>query len=170
MSILDDIDVFGIGDRCYVQTGKSQQIGSATTIGDISKGRKIQKVTLIVGLDRGRDSAKERTICRQAPKKIKPKKAVDTFLAARITQLGRADLVGATVTPARGQWKGGGESTRVFDVIFDKSSAEKDFKTFKNNMLRVGEVMSDRLCQDKVLAVVEDGTKRTLFDITRRKK
>ena len=57
-------------------------------------------------------------------------------------------------------------STGVIEVIFEKNEKEKTFGQFKKSMLKAGEALSKRFCQQAVLAVVKDGAKEEQWELT----
>lgn len=158
-------DIFGFGDKNYIVTGKPVFIGNSQ-LGEIRSKGPVKKVTLYIGLNRGIKEGK----CKTQPKKYAPQVVVDTFLNARELQTNDPSKVGATVTPAKGVFQGGGEDTRVIEVLYEKNNKEQTFSQFKNNMLIVGEALSKRFCQQEILAIVKNGTHETRWSLTPKEK
>jgi hypothetical protein len=160
-------DIFGIGNRNYVITGDPEYIGNAgRELGEIKNKGKVRKVTLYIGMDRGVDSGR----CKTQPKEYDPQTVVDEFITLREIQTGDSEKVGATTIPARGVYKGGGEESRVIEVIFERNNKEKSFEKFKNNMLKTGEVLSRRFCQREIKAIVKNGTDEVEWQLTPKRK
>ena len=159
-------DVFGVGNRNYIITGESQSIGERQQLGEIKRSGPIQKVTLYVGLNRGVSSGK----CGQQPAKYKPQTVIDTFLHTREIQTGDPSRVGATATPAKGVFRGGSENTWIIEVLYEKNHHEQTWGKFKKNMLRAGEALSRRFCQQEIMAVVKNGADEERWTLTPKKR
>jgi len=136
-------------------------IGNAGQLGEAKLRGPVRKITLYVGLNRGRSEGD----CADDPTKYSGKNIVDAFLALRRKQV-EADDVGATVLSAQGVYEDEPEETRVFELVYHTNEREPTFARFKDNVLEIGEDFARLFCQRSVLAVVKDGASEDEWDLT----
>lgn len=86
-----------------------------------------------------------------------PLKAMDeTFIELRKQQVGTGN-VGATRQKGAGWYQGQPEQSASYQVVFIPTPKEKTYRKFTKNMYKLAEKMANRLCQDSVIVVTDDG-------------
>lgn len=139
--------------RAFEATGRPRSLGRVDDYGPT------QSATLYVGRNRGHEPANRRGSCARAPETYSLTRLDDTFLAARAAQVGRKDT-GATRTTGKGWYKGDPESAAAYAVIHIPNDREQSYEAFRQNMNRLAETMAQRLCQDSVIVVHDDGDRK----------
>jgi hypothetical protein len=152
-----------MGDRGFVPTGRPLRLGSTSKrlLGKVQEYGLAQQVTLIVGQDKGKQPKNRIASCARKPAKFSPAAIDDEFLKLRGLQVGRAQ-VGATRTSGRGFFQGRPENSLAFEVAFIPTADEPTFDAFRRNMDRLAERIGEHFCQDSVLIIRDDGTKRSV--------
>lgn len=131
--------------------------------GDVESYGRSRTATLYVGRKRGLNKQNRTARCKRAyaGRKQIPIKAVDeAFIDIRAKQVGREN-VGATRRKGAGWYQGQPEDALSYEVVFIPSAKEKDYKKFTKNMYKMGEKLANRLCQDSVIVVTDDGDIRS---------
>lgn len=154
---------FFMGDRGFVPTGRPLRLGSKSKrpMGRVEEYGPAQQVTLIVGQDKGKLPKNRAASCARKPAKFSPAAIDHEFLKLRGLQVGRTQ-VGATRTSGRGFFQGRPENSLAFEIAYIPTPDEPTFDVFKRNMDRLAERIGEHFCQDSVLIIRDDGTKRSV--------
>jgi hypothetical protein len=154
---------FFMGDRGFIPTGRPVRLGAKPkrALGKIEEYGLSQQITLFVGQDKGKQPKNRTASCARKPAKFSPAAIDHEFLTLRGLQVGRPH-VNATRTSGRGFFQGRPENSMAFEVAFIPTTDEPTFDVFKRNMDRLAEHIGERFCQDSVLIIRDDGTKRSV--------
>jgi hypothetical protein len=152
---------FQFGDRGYAPAGKPVPLGAArdADLGKIEEYGTARSISLFVGQNRGLAEKNQRGSCAIAPTHYDAHDIDRAFFEMRAAQVGRAN-VGGTRQENRGWFQGDPEASLNYEVAFIPTDDEPDFKTFEKNLNRLAEGLAKKFCQDSVLIVRDDGTKR----------
>lgn len=156
---------FMFKDFMFVPTGKPKRVGKSrqrkARLGRVVEYGTSRTITLFVGMNKGKQPKNRTGRCRRKPKKFSLT-AVDKAMATiRAAQVG-GDAVEYTRVAGRGFYQGSGEQSVSYQVAFIPSTNEKSFAQFKRNMNNAAEQLAETFCQDSVLIVRDDGSKRSV--------
>lgn len=126
-------------------------------LGTIDPYGRSRSATLYIGRKRGKNRQNQTARCKRLIKRELPIRTVDQiFIDLRCSQVGREN-VGATRHTGAGWYQGQPESSLSYEVVFIPSAREKSYRAFTKNIKKLAEKMSNRLCQDSIIIVTDDG-------------
>jgi hypothetical protein len=160
-----------IGGRSVRAVGKPVRIGSRKRRrprlgpedpGGLDWDAPVQQATLFIGLKKGKSPKNKRGECAVRPRRFHTESVDKWFRKLRKAQLLKHG-VSATRLKAKGWYEGEDEPSLNYQIIFEPSEHEPDYKTFKEHMAELAENLSEHFCQDSVIIVTEDQGRRHAY-------
>ena len=162
-----------IGQFTFVPTGEPRWIGPGTPprgrragLAEVEEIGTAQSVKLIVGRNKGMQPHNKTGRCARRPRKFEASAVDQAFVELRSAQVKDRKAVGASRVTGAGWYEGKGEKNVAYEIAFIPNKKEKDFRTFKENVDLLAELLAKRFCQDSVLILRDDGKKRTVASAT----
>lgn len=157
---------FQFRNRSFSPTGPKKRLGSRKPLGRIDEYGPARTISLLVGQNKGLEPRNQTKACARKPSKFSTEKIDDAFLRLRAAQVGR-QYVGATRQQGKGWFEGDPESSVAFEIAYippegGGPDSEPTFEAFSKNMNRLAETLAEEFCQDSVLIIRDDGTKRSV--------
>jgi hypothetical protein len=129
-------------------------------IGKVVEYGTARTVALVVGQNKGKQPRNRRGRCARKPNTVPLRTIDELFLKLRGKQIG-AENVGVTRQQGRGWYEGESEKSATYEVAFIPNDKEKTYKQFKRNMNKLAEKLGEKICQDSILIIRDDGDARS---------
>lgn len=130
-----------------------------------------KSVHLFVGLKRGEKSTAQRgAVCERLPKQLQPRTVDRAVVSAwkETFEKGTRKLnVSMSRVAGRGWWQGKAEPSHQYTVFLDGEN-EQNLASLTRNLTKAAEIVADKLCQDSIIVVSDDGDKRRSYGVTRK--
>lgn len=158
---------FSFGNFSFVPTDTPKRIGSKRgqqRLGRIDEYGPARKITLYVGQNKGQEPRNRTGSCARRPTKFSTAEIDSAFFKARAAQVGKPSVAG-TRQSGRGWYEGDPEASVSYEISYippegGGPASEPTFKVFNEHINRLAERLAEDFCQDSVLIVRDDGSKR----------
>lgn len=156
-----------IGNRiAFIPTGPVVHIGPKPKnrpggLGEIQEIGLAKQITIVIGQNKGLAPKNQKGSCARKPTSFNPPAVDRAFEQMRAFQVGR-DGVNASRQAGRGWYQGDAENSMRYEMAYIPNDREKTFAQFKKNVNHLAENIAEEFCQDSVLIIREDGTKKTI--------
>lgn len=148
-----------LGGRFIAPKGPPKPVGKPRgrpgALGRLEWDAPLNQAMIIVGRNKGKKPRNQAGSCATAPTQFSSAAVDRWFQTLRAAQVGQKSVAGTKVD-GEGWYKGDPEPSVTYQVIHDPFvPGEKTLPQFQKRMQRLAEDLSDVLCQDEVLVVMD---------------
>lgn len=161
MSLRDRISFGQLGT--FIPTGPVVRLGpqSASHLGKVEEYGEAQTIRIVVGQNKGEESRNTAGRCAIIPEKFSAEDIDRRFVGLRNLQVGKKN-VGATRVRGEGWYEGEPEHSVAYEIAYIPNPKEPTFAEFQENINELALELAEMFCQDSVLILRDDGTKKTV--------